>query len=383
MTRPMLRSVLAATDLRDGSEAVVRAAAQVARDAGARLHLLHSVRIPVERWQALQTQERVRQGAEALSLLARRALPEGMSAASQHVDTCPPCEAVLDRAHAVAADLIVLGATHRGAARAHLLGTTTDRVIRVTGVPCLVVCGPLSLPLRRIGVPTDLSEAAQRALEVAVDWGRELALGRGDGRLPEIHLVHVGWPVNYVDHPELEDEVIRPALEEQVRAALGRPEGWPTLEVTTDVLWKNTPSRSLVEWVSREKIDLLVVGTKGTGGLRRALLGSITSFLAREAPCPVLVVNAGAHEPREEEPRRADTADEREAAAGSRRTDRQRASPRWITSRPAAAGAHPPGKRRPGSAPPTTWFGSLRQLVRSTWEGGDPAVRRGGGQGKP
>ena len=35
---------------------------------------------------------------------------------------------------------------------------------------------------------------------------------------------------------------------------------------------------------------MIVVGSRGTGRLKRALLGSVSEHLVRNAPCPVLVV---------------------------------------------------------------------------------------------
>jgi nucleotide-binding universal stress UspA family protein len=39
-----------------------------------------------------------------------------------------------------------------------------------------------------------------------------------------------------------------------------------------------------------EQADLLVVGSRGQGHLRAALLGSVSAGLCRSAPCPVVVV---------------------------------------------------------------------------------------------
>lgn len=38
--------------------------------------------------------------------------------------------------------------------------------------------------------------------------------------------------------------------------------------------------------------DVIVVGTRGQGGLARAVFGSVADDVARHAPCPVLVVRA-------------------------------------------------------------------------------------------
>lgn len=39
--------------------------------------------------------------------------------------------------------------------------------------------------------------------------------------------------------------------------------------------------------------DAIVMGSRGRGGVRRALLGSVSDHVVRNAPCPVLIVNSG------------------------------------------------------------------------------------------
>ena len=52
-------------------------------------------------------------------------------------------------------------------------------------------------------------------------------------------------------------------------------------------------------------VDLLVVGSRGWGPVRRVLLGSASTRLLRVAPCPVLVTPRGLED--EEEPGAADS----------------------------------------------------------------------------
>jgi len=61
-----------------------------------------------------------------------------------------------------------------------------------------------------------------------------------------------------------------------------------------------------VEWLVElsERVDLLVVGSRGWGPLRRTLLGGTSAKLIRKAACPVLVMPRGAatRELREHDP---------------------------------------------------------------------------------
>jgi nucleotide-binding universal stress UspA family protein len=48
-------------------------------------------------------------------------------------------------------------------------------------------------------------------------------------------------------------------------------------------------------WVAeQEDVDVVVIASHGRGGLRRAVVGSVSDHVVRHAPCPVLVVRKGA-----------------------------------------------------------------------------------------
>jgi nucleotide-binding universal stress UspA family protein len=50
------------------------------------------------------------------------------------------------------------------------------------------------------------------------------------------------------------------------------------------------PSSRLIDVCNRVDADVLVVGRRGAGLLRRMMVGSVANHLVHEAPCPVLVV---------------------------------------------------------------------------------------------
>jgi nucleotide-binding universal stress UspA family protein len=47
---------------------------------------------------------------------------------------------------------------------------------------------------------------------------------------------------------------------------------------------------AICQLVDEQNVDLVVVGSRGRGGLKRALLGSVSDYVVRNAPCPVLVI---------------------------------------------------------------------------------------------
>lgn len=292
----LLRSILVATDLGSGSDMVVRSAARLASRIGADLHLLHALeRSERPFWDAASRttfEQPIAEAERRLQAQARRAMPEDLHPASQQVAVYAAHRAIEEHAARVGADLIVIGRNRADAAETHFLGTTADRVIRAAASPCLVIGAPLAERIRRIGVPIDYSDPSPGALEVALAWGRQ-AVGGDEAEQragPEIRVMHAGWIVERVHDSEREARVLRPALEQLVERVRARVPGSEALDVGVEVIWGNDPTEDTVLWAIRERIDLLVVATHGSTGVRRMLLGSTASSVARQASCPVLLV---------------------------------------------------------------------------------------------
>ncbi|MCB1005297.1 MAG: universal stress protein [Acidimicrobiales bacterium] len=98
------------------------------------------------------------------------------------------------------------------------------------------------------------------------------------------------------------------AAPEEIDAAwaVANQEAAQALERTVGVLGTGAPVETLVESgdigptlcavAAEQGADLLVVGSRGHGALRRALLGSVSTHLVNHAPCPVVVAREGAGE---------------------------------------------------------------------------------------
>ena len=72
-------------------------------------------------------------------------------------------------------------------------------------------------------------------------------------------------------------------LLDEAAAALGLPDAERRMGA-------GGPGSEISRLASELGATVLVVGTRGRGGIKRALLGSVSDHLVRNAPCPVLVV---------------------------------------------------------------------------------------------
>jgi nucleotide-binding universal stress UspA family protein len=144
--------------------------------------------------------------------------------------------------------------------------------------------------IKRILVPTDLSEAARPALKLAVELGR--AFGA------ELVLLFVVEPL-FTSVDVLRAGAASSVLEklsETARAALTR-------EVAVlkkrgvraqSRLGEGTAAAVIVETARKVPADLIVIGTHGRTGLSHVLLGSVAERVVRRAECPVLIVRSSA-----------------------------------------------------------------------------------------
>lgn len=92
-----------------------------------------------------------------------------------------------------------------------------------------------------------------------------------------------GWAATPIDlsvYPKSAQEVLDKTLEDAGAAESG-------VEVTT-VVRKGQPADAICE--EAKGADLLIVGSRGFGGFRGLLLGSVSQQCAHHAPCPILIV---------------------------------------------------------------------------------------------
>ncbi len=148
---------------------------------------------------------------------------------------------------------------------------------------------------KSILVPTDLSDGSEEALNYALELGASFGA--------TVHLLNViGIPALGV--PELGVALTSSVIDSMVRdnqTALERlADRKRNMCQIGEVLLRTGDARDLICQTAKEvHADLIVMGTHGRRGVSRALLGSVTENVVRQAPCPVLTIRpntTGSHD---------------------------------------------------------------------------------------
>ena len=137
----------------------------------------------------------------------------------------------------------------------------------------------------RILVPTDMSDFASLALRYGAMFRDRIGAALTVMFADEVHVpadlfeVPIGY---YLDNAPLSRERLQARLDEYAKGLIGGP--YETAIV------QDSPSRAIVRMARSTRADLIIMGTHGRTGIRRAVLGSVTENVLRETEVPVLTV---------------------------------------------------------------------------------------------
>ena len=136
--------------------------------------------------------------------------------------------------------------------------------------------------LKKILVPVDFSTFSESAIS--------LALNLPESDEAELHLLHVIQPGNLaLDNAKTINERNHLASN-QLQQCIG-----PQIEIAREIcreVREGLPHVEICNYATQHDIDLIVMGTRGQGGVKHLLLGSVAERVLRQAHCPVLVLRS-------------------------------------------------------------------------------------------
>ena len=136
----MYETILVPTDGSDQADAAIDHAVSIARTHDATLHLLYVADTNRDSVTTLggEVVDALEQEGERIIGNATERLDPAVDVVDA-VDTGDPVETILDYAEVVDADLIVMGTHGRRGLDRYLLGSTTERVVRLSSIPVLTI----------------------------------------------------------------------------------------------------------------------------------------------------------------------------------------------------------------------------------------------------
>lgn len=135
--------------------------------------------------------------------------------------------------------------------------------------------------MKRILVPTDFSEYAYSAAEVAARIARKTGA--------RVYLLHVVNLLEYGDEEEISKQLfVMKLVRKRMQEMVNQPffEGVNVVEALQfDLIHEN-----ITKLAKKYEIDLIVMGSHGASGIKEVIYGSNTQKIMRRSACPVLTI---------------------------------------------------------------------------------------------
>lgn len=278
--------ILCATDLLPKTDPAIDRAHQLRAELGARLTLLHVV-IPGT-MQDGTLEQRLLSANSRLAMRARRA-----TAPVELVVRCGrPAKIVTETARARHADLVVIGPHEIDPVADAIKGTMTEHIVSEARCPVLVVRRRVREEYHNVMLALDGSPASRQVIDVAEALG--LSRRGVDRKLTIIHAHEPPYEAMMTTAGVGDASVAKyaaatlaqaaEAMRADLRARSHHPERYRLVVV------EGRPVSAIRRAVDEASPDLVMLGTRGLGRFRRALLGSTAHEILRTTDCDVLLV---------------------------------------------------------------------------------------------
>jgi len=190
-------------------------------------------------------------------------------------------ELILDTATSTRSDLIVLGSRGLSEIQSLLLGSVSYRVVHEAKCPVLVVKNELPT-IRKILLAVDRSEGAEQAIRFLADQALYPPC-------PVIALTVCPLPPFADLLPESARQRGHASALEYLRGVADRLSA-RGFAVEPQVM-EGDPAAVILTLAEKERVDLIVTGTRGLHGLKRRLLGSVSRKVMIHTTKSVLIVH--------------------------------------------------------------------------------------------
>ncbi|KRT66716.1 MAG: putative universal stress protein [Candidatus Dadabacteria bacterium CSP1-2] len=203
------------------------------------------------------------------------------------IETGIPHKEILRVAKEEKVDLIAMGKRGLGLKDRILLGSNTNKVLRMANAPVLAVRHKKGdkIDIKKILVPTDLSELTSISLDFAIDIAN-----RFNSTIYLLHTLELHHSYEISTSKIIEE--LRVLALKELRSYLNKipKEKTKGINIQEMVTLYLRAWFGIVNFAEENGIDLIIMTTHGRKGLVRFMLGSTAEKVISESPCPVLTI---------------------------------------------------------------------------------------------
>jgi nucleotide-binding universal stress UspA family protein len=285
-----LENILCPLDLSEDSAAALRYAVALTKSYEAKLYLYHctdSVKLSVESCREMLGDVMMDQARKHSGILSFASI-----VCETIVTDGNPSEDIARLVTDKNIDLIVMASRRHYGAGA-LLGSTAETVSHNAACPLLIVhpderewVGKTTsqIDLHRILIAQDFSTASKLALNFGLSLAQEYQT--------ELHLLHVlpySLPLRVSEMTDEETAAFHQAALRLYKAVPAEAFLWCEVKQT---IRAGEPYAEILDYAETRQIDLICMGAQDASFVKRAVFGSNTDRVLRQAPCPVLIARA-------------------------------------------------------------------------------------------
>jgi nucleotide-binding universal stress UspA family protein len=285
----MYDTILIPYDGSEGAAEVLHHASELAHWADATIHVLYVADTTRDSVTVVegQTVDALEQQGEDVVDEAAKTLDTLGSSYETDVVQGNPAPTIVEYAERYDHDLIVMPTHGREGVSRYLMGSVSEKVVRLSSVPVLSVRmqpdETLVFPYENILIPTDGSTAATHATDHVL--GLAASLDATVHVLSVVDETTLGMDVRSTISEAEQEQAATEAVETVVSAADERG--------VTDVVRHvehGTPAEVILDAIDSNDVHAVGMGTTGRRGTDRILLGSVAEKTVRSAPVPVLTI---------------------------------------------------------------------------------------------
>jgi nucleotide-binding universal stress UspA family protein len=283
--------LLSVTDLLPKSESAMDRAGLLADELDAELSLLHVVS-PVTSQRVLEQSLQIAIG--RIESRVRSPLWRAETRPDVVVRPGNPARRILDTIAREAPDLVIMGPHAKRGVVDALQGTIAEKIVSARSSPVLVVQQSAKTAYRNVLLALDIGAGSRAAVRAA----ERFVLG-GNAQATVIHacvsanhavLQAAGMEAAAVGlHADCSPAAASAAIRDLLAQECADPSRYEL------VVSQGNPLPTILRAIGKYQPDLLVMGTRGDGRMRRAVLGSVANQLLKLAPCDMLIVPEERH----------------------------------------------------------------------------------------